>query len=440
MKENQVRYIFYLLLLVFAFLLTISALPDFYILGFQFKKPDLLADIRSNEIKRILSDSVRPTRDLIKKKAVVRRKGSLLVEEFGKDNLQHFFNAMRYSRERPVRIAFFGDSFIEGDILCGPFRDTLQQLFGGSGVGYMPITSEVTKFRTSIQHDFSGWKTYSMVGQKSIYAPLGFPGFCFKPTDENEVQYKPSKGNFVTAKFFYEGDFPFVVNSTLNDSINLQVDLSASKGVEEFVFPHHNFSSLKISFPKHDSLRLYGSAFEDSTGISVDNFAMRSNPGMGLLLIDQERLKQFNSLRDYKLIILQFGLNVLSEKDTTGYLWYLDKMTVLVTRLKENFPYCGFLLISVGDRSINLEGRFATMPGVYLMRDIQRKIAQKSGIAFWDMFEAMGGENSMVRYTESKPPLAAKDYTHLTFRGGRKIAKKLADALLKEKTKYGESR
>ena len=135
-------------------------------------------------------------------------------------------------------------------------------------------------------------------------------------------------------------------------------------------------------------------------------------------------------------MVLQYGLNVLSDKDSTGYTWYLYKMAGLVQQLKEDFPGCGFLLLSVGDRCGNQKGKMATLPGVKVMRDVQRRIAQQSGIAFWDMFKAMGGENSIVNYTESNPPLAAKDYTHLTFRGGRKIAKKLADALLREKSRY----
>ncbi len=440
MRENQLKPVFYLLLVVIGFLFAIAALPDFSLFGYQFKKPDLLSDLRPEVIKPIVHDSIQSLKDAVEKKVTIRKKGSMRIEEFGKDNLSYFFEAIRGAKARPVRVAFFGDSFIEGDILCGPFRDTLQRIFGGSGVGYMPITSEVTKFRTSIQHDFTNWKTYSMIGQKNSYAPLGLPGFCFKPMDENEVQYKPARKNFVTAKFFYESDYPFKMNSTVNDSTALRMDFSASEGLSEFIFPNHNLSAIKISFPQHDSLRLYGAAFEDSIGISVDNFAMRSNPGMGLFLVGQHRLKQFNALRDYKLIILQFGLNVLSEKDTTGYLWYLDKMTTLIKKLKDSFPSSGFLLISVGDRSSNQQGKFATMPDILVMRDVQRKIAQKSGIAFWDMFEAMGGENSMVRYTESQPPLAAKDYTHLTFRGGRKIAKKLADALLQERLKYEAKR
>jgi hypothetical protein len=48
----------------------------------------------------------------------------------------------------------------------------------------------------------------------------------------------------------------------------------------------------------------------------------------------------------------------------------------------------------------------------------------------------MGGENSMVKFTTATPPLAAKDYTHLTFLGGKKLAKQLADAILYERSRY----
>ncbi len=436
MRDNQLKPIFYLLVLAVAFLFGTSLLPDFSIGGYRFKKPALWSDIQPDTIKAIALDTQTFQAKVSEKKIAVHRNGSLVIEDFGQNNLKFLSEKIPYTKVKPIRVAFFGDSFIEGDILCGPFRDTLQQIFGGSGVGYMPITSEVKIFRTTIHHDFANWNTFSLVGKRSVTAPLGFPGFCFVPGDQNEVVYSPTKKNFVTAKFFYESDFPFTMKSTLNDTTTVQLDYLSTKEVAEFVFPQRNFSSVKMSFPQHEGLRLYGTAFEDSVGISVDNFGIRSNPGMGLLLIDQDRLRQFNTLRNYQLIILQFGLNVLSEKDTTGYVWYLNNMTILINRLKEYFPKCGFLLISVGDRSSNQQGKFATMPDILVMRDIQRKIAQRTRIAFWDMFEAMGGENSMVRYTESHPPLAAKDYTHLTFRGGRKIAKKLADAILLEMKNY----
>ncbi len=428
------------MMLVLAFLFAQFWLPDVTLLGYQFKRLNLLADVQREDTLLRRKDSTVVEIDSAQPIAPVRKLNRAFIEEFGDRNLGFFFESLRESKSKPVRVAFFGDSFIEGDILCGPFRDTLQHLFGGSGVGYMPITSEVTKFRKSIEHEFAHWNTFSMVGQKNDHAPLGLPGYCFVPAEGNEVIYKPVGRNFVTTKLFYESEQYSTVRFSLNESPSETHDLEPAEKLHQYQLPGFDFHTVKISFPSVDHLRLYGVALEDSVGLSVDNFSMRSNPGMGLLLIGQDRLKQFDSLRNYKLVVLQYGLNVISENDSTGYLWYVDKMVGLVKRLKENLPSCGFLLLSVGDRCSNQNGRIATMPDVKVMRDIQRRIAQKSGIAFWDMFVAMGGENSIKKYTEAQPPLAAKDYTHLTFRGGREIAKKLADALLNEKAKYERKR
>jgi len=440
MKGNQLKQVWYVMLLIIAFIFFIFFVPDFSILGYQFKKLNLMTDIQIEEKVLSVKDSLIVPQDSVAKTAPTSKPNQAFIEDFGRDNLRYFFEALRYSKTKPVRVAFFGDSFIEGDILCGPFRDTLQRMFGGSGVGYMPITSEVSKFRTSVQHDFTQWNTYSIVGQKKENAPLGLPGYCFLPSEGNEVVYKPAAKKFVSAKIFYESDKYSSLRFASNEMESKSVNLEYSEKLNQYELPGSGFNSVKLSFPDIDSLRVYGVALEDSIGISVDNFAMRSNPGMGLLLIDQKRVRQFDSLRNYKLVVLQYGLNVISENDTSGYLWYLDKMVGLIKRLKENIPDCGFLLISVGDRCINQNGKMTTMPHVNVMRDVQRKIAQKSGIAFWDMFVAMGGENSIKKYTEAQPPLAAKDYTHLTFRGGRKIAKKLADALLNENAKYERKR
>ena len=115
-------------------------------------------------------------------------------------------------------------------------------------------------------------------------------------------------------------------------------------------------------------------------------------------------------------------------------------MVRVISRLKENLPGSNFLLISVSDRSHNQNGKFVTMPNILLMRDAQREIARKSKIAFWDLLSAMNGENSMEKLVTATPPLAAKDYTHVNFAGGRRLAKKLADALLYEQVKYDSKR
>lgn len=76
------------------------------------------------------------------------------------------------------------------------------------------------------------------------------------------------------------------------------------------------------------------------------------------------------------------------------------------------------------------------MPGVKNLIRYQQNIAAESGIAFWNMFEAMGGEGSMVRLVHAKPSLANYDYTHINFRGGRHLAGLLYETLIYGKEQY----
>ena len=51
-----------------------------------------------------------------------------------------------------------------------------------------------------------------------------------------------------------------------------------------------------------------------------------------------------------------------------------------------------------------------------------------AGVPFWNVFGAMGGENSMVRFVELN--WASKDYTHLSFRGWTGDCRCLAESVI----------
>jgi hypothetical protein len=442
MHDNHLKKSFHWLAWVMALLFLLSLVNEFSLGRFKFKRINILADINQDPLPAVaIKDSVMQD----KEKPVSGKNpcppGITCVEDYSgnKNALGNFFSALKGARRRPVRVAFFGDSFIEGDILCAGLRDTLQQLFGGHGVGYVPITSEVAQFRTTIRHSFSGWRTYWAVGEKSPFAPLGLSGYCFIPQEENEVEYRPGKkqsGAFHRARLFYTSPLPAQLHYTLDDSLFYEHALEPSGKLQQTIVSCEGAQAIKLHFEPFDSLKLYGVSFESNTGMIVDNFAMRGNSGMGLLQTATKELNEFNHFRNYKLILLQYGLNVVGESDTIGYDWYTDKMVRVIGRLKENFPECSILLLGISDRSYNQNGKFVTMPNILLMRRAQRAIARESKIAFWDVYAAMGGKNSMVKFVTATPPLAAKDYTHLTYRGGQKLAKKLADALLYDRLKH----
>src|SRR4051812_9497387 len=121
MKNNQLKQVWYVTLLVIGFILTIFFVPDFSIFGYQYKKLNLLADIQVDTTSLLAKDSVVSKKDYVIVATPPARPGKAFIEEFGKNNLRYFFDALRRSKTGSVRVAFFGDSFIEGDILCGPF-------------------------------------------------------------------------------------------------------------------------------------------------------------------------------------------------------------------------------------------------------------------------------------------------------------------------------
>ena len=77
-------------------------------------------------------------------------------------------------------------------------------------------------------------------------------------------------------------------------------------------------------------------------------------PVFSLRGIPVQTLKQFNRQRPYDLIILEYGLNVATERGR-NYDNYQKGLITAIEHLKECFPQAGILLLSVGDRDYKNE-------------------------------------------------------------------------------------
>jgi hypothetical protein len=443
--KNKLHYSFLLCLLVILILLVVSKFGEFSVGPIAFKKYDLFGNIKEPAIgtvvakEQMIPDSVVVKQDSIAQQIQEKCKpGLVCIEDYSKKKtaLRKFFQALKAAKnsKTAVRIAFYGDSFIEGDVFCGSFRDTLQSIYGGRGVGFVPITSEVTYFRKTIRHKFANWQTESLVKKTPRKTEVGPSGYSFIPTEGNWVEFKPSNlrylKSFSEIKLYYKTPVDGILNFSV-DSIASADALEKSGKMQQWTYRGKDIHSVKFEFYPYDSISVYGASFEDGGGVYVDNFSLRGNSGMNLTTITPEMYKQFNKFRKYKLVILQFGLNLISEQ-SLNYNSYAERMVYVITQMKKALPDADFLLLSVSDRSSNVNGDYKTMAAIPAMRDAQRLIAQQTQIAFWDMFEAMGGENSMVKFVSEDPPLAAKDYTHLNFIGGKKLAGSLVKSLVYE--------
>ena len=421
-------------LLVLTALLTLHLIPEFDIGNFHFKRIDLLADITKKEPKTLtVGDTLKKVKPVF---VDTCKTGVTCIEDYTADTagMNNFFASLASSNKHIVRIAWFGDSYVEGDIMLDPLRDSLQAIFGGSGVGFVPVTSEVAGFRETIKHSYNNWKTYSIVGDKDGAHPLGFGGYTSNPKEGNTVLYNAIKrrrlNQFPTTQIFYGNAHAGYL--LLNGDT---IKLNASSHLKAIQIDNPT-AQVALSIPDTNKVDLYGLSFESKTGVAVDNFSMRGNSGIGLAQVKESMYKDLDSIHHYDLVVLSYGLNVASEK-AKNYDWYVKGMTNVIKMVKRAFPHSSILLIGCSDRAEKIDDEYQTLPMLKELVDVQRQMAVDNQICFWNLFEAMGGDSTMVNWANMEHhPYANKDYTHLTFYGGRKVADILLGTLLYDKEKY----
>jgi hypothetical protein len=278
-----------------------------------------------------------------------------------------------------------------------------------------------------------------MMGDQDKDVPLGPAGLSFIPLEGNMVTYQGiSKRRFLNslpnAKIYY-GQSKNASIQYFTDDEATRDSLKDGERIQQFKLskPCYEF---KFRIPLADALAVYGVSFEGNTGITLDNFSMRGNSGIGLSSVKEDMYRNFDELHHYDLVVMQYGLNVASEK-AKNYDWYVRSMKQTIAMIKRAFPHSAILLVGVSDRAAKVNGELQTMPMLKELIDVQRQMAADNGICFWDMFEAMGGDSTMVNWANmSKHAYANKDYTHLTFYGGKKMAEIMVGTLLYEKEKY----
>lgn len=360
------------------------------------------------------------------------------IEDFGIDRpaMEYFYQSLKTikSQERSVHLAFFGDSFIEGDLITDRLRDTLQQVFGGKGIGYVPLASPSNLSKNTIVQAGAGFTHRSAVDTGRTGRIFSISGYLTVPTEEkNQVTYHGIRNSktlqwFENVTLFYQSprNSSFYYRA---GSQSEQVRLLGGRELKAYSFQLDSARNISLSFSKDSTLTLHGLNFESGPGIYVDNFSQRGTSGHAFFRTNPNFIQASDSLLNYGLIIVQYGLNVLSPGQT-DYSHYTRTLKQVIEYLQDNFPEKSILIIGVGDRSERKDGQFQTMAGLESLIQIQRNVAKECGVAFWDLYEAMGGAGSMVRFVDYQPALANKDYTHINRKGGVVLANQLAKTLL----------
>lgn len=348
------------------------------------------------------------------------------IEDFG-CTMAHFRAALAQAGSRPVRIAFFGDSFIEGDILTSDLREMLQSAYGGKGVGWLDISCVSERFRLTAKTNCSGWECHHANDKSGHKGALqGLNGGYFISKGNASFNVTTNKGHAATADkatiFFVPGDISF--KGRVNGS-EAQPVVSASNGAMGTAeFQAANIG--KFAFDTAGSGRVFGVALDSSNGVCLDNYSMRGSNGWYTANTADDVLAAYARLRPYDLFIFEYGLNVANKKQT-DYSNYTRQFKKVIRKIKAHFPGASILILGSGDRDERSADGLVTMKGVKELMAAQRQMAADEGVAFWNLFLAMGGDGSIGRMQQKGQ--ANLDYTHINAAGGKVVAKSLFEAL-----------
>ncbi|WP_051293314.1 hypothetical protein [Olivibacter sitiensis] len=346
--------------------------------------------------------------------------------------------AIKEGKPKKLRIAYLGDSMIEGDLLSQTLRSLLQKQFGGRGVGFVPVTSPVAQFRQTVTATTSGSAWRDIHFKNSKRGNFFFNGHMFFSSGAAKVRmrdntYKDSSGYVSKYLLYSKSDSVahLVVNGREMElapgSLFNKKLLSKDKG------RNIEFSSLDTLLP------IYGVTFESENGVFVDNFSFRGISGLEFGQLKADFMRQVAKENPYDLIIIQFGINVLYHADDTNFNWYKKLMIPVINRMKAGFPNSDFLIVSSSDRAFFYDGEYRSAKGVKSLVRTQAEIAYMTGCAFYNQFEAMGGENSIIDWANQDPSLANKDYVHPNGRGMKILGTYLFDAFMKDLGKLKRS-
>ena len=358
-----------------------------------------------------------------------RRGGDMVIEDYtaAQQGPAHLRAALASASSRPARIAVIGDSYIEGDIFTQDLRDALQSQYGGRGVGYVGADSEVKGFRRSVNHSASGWKEHSIFREKNHEYPLqgkfhtGSAGA--KATYTASSRYAGTQGWSRSRVMFIA---PASGTITLTTDGGEQIfDVAADAGKVQCVELPGATTKLTVSSTV-PGLKMLGAWLDDKAGVTVDNMSIRGYAGLSHRKIPAAMASQTRQYIDYDMIILEFGINALSEKQK-DYSNYRKTMASVARHMKELYPRADIVIMGIGDRGIKLGGQVQSMPTAAAMVAAQRGAARDAGVLFWDTREAMGGEGAVLEWRKQK--LVNADYIHLNDKGGKRLAQEFAASL-----------
>ena len=351
------------------------------------------------------------------------------------------FRQMEGATDHLVRVVHYGDSQIELDRISQDLREALQERFGGSGTGLFPALGNVPS--ASISKAASGGFTqYTMYGdsttQRAGHNRYGILAQVVQLTGSGTLTLRGTKNKnaregvktFESVSVLYGKGENLVVKAASGTD---KPEPEVRKGDNGTTLLTWRFSQPveKATLTFQGNAELYGIGADGNAGVAVDNVPLRGCSGTIFTRISKPLMTDSFALTDTRLIILQFGGNMMPMiRGAKQIEPYQEQIAKQIAYFHEVAPQAKILFIGPSDMGKSVNGRVVTWPHLPELVDSLKATALRNDAAYWDLYRMMGGENSMAQWVRHNPPYAGPDYIHFTPAGAQKVGDALSRSFL----------
>jgi len=346
------------------------------------------------------------------------------------------------------RIIHYGDSQLEGDRISAYLRNRLQGLYGGSGPGFIPIKQAYHQVSAEVTPS-ENWQRYAafdpskpLFKDKNYGAYLSVSRFTeiydpivdsltileLKPTkatiaiNPSTKQYSKLK-NYNSIGLHYGNATTPITIKVYNAGVLIKDELLVSDG------KYHCYkidlsstpANLYVELEGKISPDFYGLTLDGNKGITLDNVAMRGNSGTVFANLNSKSFASMYQQLQPKVIIFQYGGNTVPYlKDTLAIQNYTSYLKNHINWVRRKAPEASIIFVGPSDMATTINGELKSYALLRYLDEGLKRSCLKNNVAYWSMFKAMGGENSMSFWVDQK--LAGSDYTHFTPSGTKIIS------------------
>ncbi len=340
-----------------------------------------------------------------------------------------------------TRVLHYGDSAIGNDGIPGAIRSKMQARFGDAGHGFHLLGQPNASYRhQGVRFDEkSRWNHCFIIFGCRDDGYYGLGGTTFDSTGGAEVRLgtatKGAMGRKVSRFELWYAGMPRGGNIRVSLDNEPPVVLpTAAESLEDrwhVVETDDGEHTLTVRAAGGGKVRAYGVVLErDVPGVVWDEMSQIGALTRRMLNFDKDHLHRQLQRRSPNLVVFMFGGNDMNTQGTMAK--YRDEFTGVIRLFRgaggDNPLPC--LVMSPLDHGERDGNRIISRPIVHKLVQAQREVAHAEGCAFFNTYEAMGGDGSMGRWVRSSPALGSGDLAHLTHHGHKVVGGMLYRALI----------